>query len=66
MRISPSHIETLKVLLKKRYGLDYSDEEAQAAGMAILRFVIVKKQRTEEMQGKRHDHANQNKPIIRG
>ena len=42
-RISPEHIKELQKLLKKQTGKDYSDEEAQDAGIAIMRFVLAKK-----------------------
>lgn len=43
MRIPPKHIEKLKLLVKDQLGLDYDDEQAQEAGMAILRFVKAKR-----------------------
>lgn len=49
MRLSGIQIANLKVLLKELHGLEYSDEEAQQAGMAIMRFVIAKSQRTDEL-----------------
>lgn len=42
MRIPPTRIEELKMLLKKHYNLDYDDEQAQQAGRAILKFVGLK------------------------
>lgn len=44
-RISTERIKELQKLLKEQTGKDYSDEEAQEAGMAILRFVIAKESR---------------------
>jgi len=41
-RISPNRIKELQKLLKEQTGKDYSDEEAQEAGLAIIRFVIAK------------------------
>jgi len=41
-RISPKRIKELQKLLKEQTGKDYSDEEAQEAGLAIIRFVIAK------------------------
>lgn len=49
MRLSSEHIKKLQVLLKEIHGLDYSDEQAQEAGMAIMRFVQVKAQRKQEL-----------------
>jgi hypothetical protein len=44
-RISPKHIKALQKLLKEQTGKDYSDEEAQEAGLAIMRFVYAKELR---------------------
>ena len=49
MRISPERIKELQKLLKERTGKDYTDEEAQEAGMAIMRFVIAKERRRQEL-----------------
>lgn len=48
MRFSPDLISELKQILLEQYGVEYSDEEAQTAGIAIVRFVIVKRQREAE------------------
>lgn len=42
MRLSPKQIKELQKLLKEQTGKDYTDEEAQEAGLAIIRFVIAK------------------------
>lgn len=47
-RISPERIKELQKLLKELTGKDYSDEEAQEAGLAIVRFVLAKEQRKYE------------------
>jgi hypothetical protein len=44
-RISPKRIKELQKLLKEQTGKDYTDEEAQEAGLAIMRFVYVKELR---------------------
>lgn len=49
VRISPERIKELQKLLKEQTGKDYSDEEAQQAGMAIIRFVFAKEQRRREL-----------------
>lgn len=54
-RISPELIEELQKLLKEQTGKDYSDEEAQEAGLAIMRFVLAKEQRKHQVQ---HDVKN--------
>ena len=45
IKISPKHIKQLQKLLKDQAGKDYSDEEAQKAGLAIMRFVLAKERR---------------------
>lgn len=47
-RISKQQIQKLQKLLKEQTGKDYTDEEAQQAGMAIMRFVAVKEIRKAE------------------
>jgi hypothetical protein len=42
MRLSQKRIKELQKLLKEQTGRDYTDEEAQEAGLAIIRFVIAK------------------------
>jgi hypothetical protein len=49
MRLSPQRIKELQVLLKEQTGRDYTDEEAQEAGLAIMRFVIAKAKREQEL-----------------
>ncbi len=42
VRISPERTKELQKLLKEQTGKEYSDEEAQEAGLAIMRFVVAK------------------------
>ena len=49
MRLSSERIKTLQAILESEFGLQYSDEQAQEAGMAIMRFVIAKLQRQREL-----------------
>jgi len=49
VRISPERIKELQKLLKEQTGKEYSDEEAQEAGLAIIRFVIAKERRRQEL-----------------
>lgn len=49
MRLSTERINTLKLLLKEHYGLEYSDEQAQEAGLAIMRFVVAKAQTQKKL-----------------
>lgn len=58
-RISPERIIELQKLLKKQTGKDYTDEEAQEAGLAILRFVVAKEQRRQELGGNKPDQATE-------
>jgi len=48
-RISKQRIRELQKLLKEQTGRDYTDEEAQEAGLAIMRFVIVKHERQHRL-----------------
>lgn len=50
MRISPKHIAALQRLLKEQFGLNYTDEQAQHAGLAIMRFVIAKELRVKSRE----------------
>ena len=49
MRLSKERIKELKVILREHSGLEYSDEEAQQAGLAILRFVVAKQLRVKKL-----------------
>ncbi len=49
MRLSDDLIKSLQAHLKELYDLDYTDEQAQDAGVAIMRFVIAKVQREQEL-----------------
>jgi len=59
IRISDAQIAKLQQILKQQFGLDYSAEEAQDAGRAILRFVGLKlyqqleKDRSRDMRAER-------------
>jgi len=44
MRLSDKQVEELQKLLKEQTGKDYTTEEAQQAGLAIMRFVLAKEQ----------------------
>lgn len=45
MRLSKQQIKSLQILLQEQFGLTYADEEAQVAGLAIMRFVLAKERR---------------------
>ncbi|HEX7633136.1 MAG TPA: hypothetical protein VF401_02290 [Candidatus Saccharimonadales bacterium] len=49
MRISPERIKELQKLLKEQTGRDYTDEEAQQAGLAIMQFTLAKEKRKKEL-----------------
>jgi len=44
MKLSEERIRTLQAILKEEYDLDYTPEQAQTAGLAIIRFAIAKTQ----------------------
>lgn len=52
-RINPERIKELQKLLKEQTGKDYTDEEAQEAGVAIIRFVLSKEIRKTQVD--KHD-----------
>jgi hypothetical protein len=58
VRISPERIKELQKLFKEQTGKDYSDEEAQEAGLAVMRFVVAKEARKIKVQ-----QASENKDI---
>lgn len=60
IRLSPERIKELQKLLKEQTGKDYSDEEAQKAGLAIMRFVMVKEQRKHGLE-KQHQRPKKRK-----
>jgi hypothetical protein len=49
MRLSNERIKSLQALMREKYGLELTDEQAQEAGFAIMRFVIAKAQRKQEL-----------------
>lgn len=61
MRLSQERIKDLQKLLKEQTGKNYTDEEAQEAGLAIMRFVIAKERRRQELD----NQQNENKPTTK-
>jgi hypothetical protein len=55
MRLSNERIKHLQTLMREQHGLELTDEQAQEAGFAIMRFVITKAQRQQELT-KRKEH----------
>ena len=53
MRLSDERIKKLQALLKELYGLDLSAEQAQEAGLSIMRFVLAKTQRQQQLAKKK-------------
>ncbi len=45
MKFSDERIKELQAILKEEFGLDYTAEQTQEAGIAIIRFVLAKTQR---------------------
>lgn len=50
MRLNDKQIEELQKLLKEETGRDYTKEETQQAGLAIMRFVLAKELRKKELE----------------
>lgn len=59
MRLSEERIKSLKALMREKHGLELTNEQAQEAGMAIMRFVIVKTQRQRELAKKKGNDDGQ-------
>lgn len=49
MRLSNERIKVLQELLKEQHGLKLTEEQAQEAGISIMRFVIAKAQRKAQL-----------------
>lgn len=45
MKLSDERIKELQAILKEEFGLDYTAEQTQEAGIAIIRFALAKTQR---------------------
>jgi hypothetical protein len=60
MRLSHKQIKDLQALLLEMTGKEYSPEEAQTAGLAIVRFVSTKELRKHQFNSKEssNDKAN--------
>jgi len=57
MRLSNERINSLRSLLKKITDKDYTIEQTHESGMAIMRFVVAKKQRKKEiMEGENYEY----------
>lgn len=49
MRLSSERIKALQALSRELHGLELTDEQAQEAGLAIMRFVLAKAQIQQEL-----------------
>lgn len=49
MRLNERRIKSLQVIMREKLGLELTDEQAQDAGLAIMRFLIAKAQRKQEL-----------------
>lgn len=58
MRLSSERIKALQALLRELHGLELSDEQAQEAGLAIMRFVLAKAQIQQELANKMEGNSN--------
>jgi len=57
MRLSDERIRALQELLKEQTGRVYTAEEAQEAGLAIMRFVLAKELRDKSRNEARDERA---------
>jgi hypothetical protein len=58
VRLSEERIKSLQTLMRKNVGLELTNEQAQEAGMAVMRFVIAKAQREKELSKcKEHEYG---------
>ena len=55
MRLNDEQIEKLQKLLKEEIGRDYTKEETQQAGLAIMQFVLAKELRKKELENEPSD-----------
>lgn len=58
MRLSQERINALQKVLKDQYDLELSDEEAQEAGLSIMRFVKAKYLRKQELNNNQRSNDN--------
>jgi len=49
MRLSSESIKALQALLSELHGLELTDEQAQEAGIAIMRFTFAKAHKQQEL-----------------
>lgn len=61
MKFSDERIKELQAILKEEFDLDYTAEQTQEAGIAIVRFVLAKTQRQLDMTTRDMEINNANK-----
>jgi hypothetical protein len=61
MKFSDERIKELQTILKEEFGLDYTAEQTQEAGIAIVRFVLAKTQRQLDMNSRNMEIKYDNK-----
>lgn len=61
MKFSDARIKELQAILKEEFVLDYTTEQTQEAGIAIVRFVLAKTQRQLDMTTRDMEINNANK-----
>lgn len=61
MRLNVKQIKELQALLHELTGKDYSPEEAQTAGLAIVRFVAVKELHKHQFNNKDINNEDESK-----
>ncbi len=57
-RLNTERIKSLRVLLKG-LDLEYTDEQAQEAGLQIMRFVLAKMRRQQELNAKENGNGRE-------
>lgn len=56
MKLSAKSISELQVLLREQLDLECTETEAQDAGAAIIRFIVAKARRAQQLTHKEHDN----------
>jgi len=61
MRLSTNQIKALQNLLQDEPGLKYTGKEVQIAGAAIMRFIVAKHRRANQLTTIKKGNYNENK-----
>ena len=62
MRLSQERIKALQKILKEQFDLDYTDKEAQQAGLKIMYFVAAKELRNQQLQKESKETKHEAEP----